>query len=373
MSGRSADEVIDFRVSDPVLMAQRAEALQTAERALAQGDTDAAIAAFDRAAMMLHAADTEMGLVRAHLQAGEYRRALAFCAHTAGAHRDAPAAAALYAWLLRAGGQDGYAHRVLAEALARAPRDAVLALAMRSFESASGTATGVLLSVPHRMAPHALDAPEAMAAHASARVVSSGVLFDAGRRALVPTSPVETAARLWVRNGRGITRSADVETGHLALAALGLTVLRLSVPMTGIDAQLPPTAPRDPFAGSPGFAMGYDRSDDPTPAWPRLHQGFFGSVGGRGERDGVRKLGIDVPHGPQGGPLLDAQGRLAGIVIPGADGRGVMLPVSSLAALLPSAQTQAGSPEGTSPTLPMSADAAYEWGLRVALQVIAQP
>ena len=55
---------------------------------------------------MLHAPDTEAAQVRAHMQAGDYRRALAFGAHAASAHRrDWPAGTALYAWLLQAGGQ----------------------------------------------------------------------------------------------------------------------------------------------------------------------------------------------------------------------------------------------------------------------------
>ena len=82
-------------------MKERAALLDAAEAALARGDTEAALAGFERAAGMLHAPDTEMGLVRSQMQAGQYRRALAFAAHTAGAHLEAPAASALYAWLLR--------------------------------------------------------------------------------------------------------------------------------------------------------------------------------------------------------------------------------------------------------------------------------
>ena len=54
------------------------------------------------AAAMQHAGAIETGLVRAALQAGDYRQALALCAHTAGAHADEPAAGALHRWLPRA-------------------------------------------------------------------------------------------------------------------------------------------------------------------------------------------------------------------------------------------------------------------------------
>ena len=97
-------------------MREREALLAQAERELARGDAASAIGVLDRAAMMLHAADTEMALVRAYLQAGEYRRALAFCAHTAGAHRETAEPSALYAWLLHLGGQSAFARRTLAEA-----------------------------------------------------------------------------------------------------------------------------------------------------------------------------------------------------------------------------------------------------------------
>jgi hypothetical protein len=86
--------------------AERAALVADAEQHLAAGDAVAALALLERAALMLHAPDTEMGIERARMQLGEYRRALAFAAHAAGAHRrEAPAASALYAWLLHVGGQ----------------------------------------------------------------------------------------------------------------------------------------------------------------------------------------------------------------------------------------------------------------------------
>lgn len=67
-----------------------------AAQAALQDKDKAAAATIERAAMMLHAPDTEMGLVRSYMQAGHYRRALAFCAHTAGVHREASVVAALW-------------------------------------------------------------------------------------------------------------------------------------------------------------------------------------------------------------------------------------------------------------------------------------
>ncbi|MGE1095276.1 hypothetical protein, partial [Pseudomonas zeae] len=82
-------------------------------RRLAAGDAEAALRDFDVAAQRLHAADTEMSLVRAWMQQGEYRRAIAFVAHTAQAHRQVAGGAVLYAWLLSRGAQDAQALRLL--------------------------------------------------------------------------------------------------------------------------------------------------------------------------------------------------------------------------------------------------------------------
>jgi len=85
-------------------MPQRVALLARAQAELEHGDASAALDDFERAAMMLHAADAELGLIRAAMQDGQYRRALAFCAHTAGEHVDETDGGVLYAWLLRVGG-----------------------------------------------------------------------------------------------------------------------------------------------------------------------------------------------------------------------------------------------------------------------------
>ena len=167
-------------------MRERSALLRAAEAALASGNPAQALAVFEQAAMLLHAADTEMGLVRAHLQAGEYRRALAFCAHTAGAHLDSAPASALYAWLLRIGGQGVFAQRVLGEAAARAPSDPVVSAVVREFKRSWPTAMDELLAAPQRMAPYGMTEQGHAAVPKDARVAASGVLMDEGRRALVP-------------------------------------------------------------------------------------------------------------------------------------------------------------------------------------------
>ena len=368
---RSAASITDFRVNDPALMDARAALLRRAESELAQGDAAAANETFDRAAMMLHAPDTEMGLVRTYMQAGQYRRALAFCAHTAGTHRESPSAGALYAWLLRAGGQGAFAERVLSETLERSPQDPVSLEVRRAFAAPWPMAADALLQTPHRLAPQAVMAPGQAAIPEAARVVSSGVLIRDGTLALVPNAAVRSASSgtLWVRNGLGQTTRARVDEGSRALEALGVTVLRLDAAL-----EPPPSlamAPREPFAGSPGFAVEYAASGAAA-AWPWLNQGFFGAFQG----SGLRRLGIELADGPHGGPVLDAQGRLAGIALPGAEREAVMLPASRWQDL-PGMATATSPPDAAGPAAParpsgtLPADQAYESGLRLALQVIA--
>ncbi len=123
---------------------ERSALLVQGEAALANGDVGRALGAFERAALMLHAADTEMALVRTYMQAGEYRRAVSFSAHTAGAHRQVIAGAVLYAWLLSRGGQDDAARRLLAAAQHES-HDPLLREAQQLMASTAGLPRGALM------------------------------------------------------------------------------------------------------------------------------------------------------------------------------------------------------------------------------------
>jgi len=371
---RSAAAITDFRVNDPAMMDARAKLLARAEGELARGETSTATDTFERAAMMLHAPDTEMGLVRAYMQAGQYRRALAFCAHVAGAHLESGPAGGLYAWLLRAGGQNDFADRVLGETLGRLPQDAVALEVRRAFASPAPVATGSLLRTPQRMAPQPLLAGEQPPVGEKARVVSGGVLIGNGTMALVPSAVLgpDATKAIWVRDGLGRTTRAYADAAKQPLALYAVTVLRLDPPLPAEG--LPPLAPREPFAGSAGFAFEYAAQEDATPAWPWLSQGFFGTLQ---SGDAPRKLGIGVAGTTHGGPVLDAGGRLAGMVLPGRD-EPVMLSASRWADALPgssqgteTAASHAGAGARLGGAIP--SDEAYESGLRSALQLIVIP
>lgn len=321
-----------------------AAALAVGEAALARGDTAAALQAFEQAAALHHAADIEMGLVRAWMQGGEYRRALAFCAHTAGGHRDDAAPGALYAWLLRLGGQGAAAQRVMDDTRTRWPADPVVSAAVRQFATAWPVAGGVLAEAPHRLAPYTEASPDG-------RILGTGVRVGLDQ-ALVPLEA--GSPRVGVRDGLG--RFAEAVVVQDSRIPAGLACLRFTSPL-GPVAPLP-VAARDPFAGSAGYTVTYSNGADGAPAWPWLHAGFVG--GFDGGLDGTRprrRLGIDVPAGARGGVLFDTSGHLAGLV----DGAG-WWPVSLLRPWL----------DSPSPAAPRAAsDEVYERAMSSTLQVMS--
>ncbi|MDY0745440.1 hypothetical protein SNE35_13050 [Paucibacter sp. R3-3] len=327
----------------------RTDFLARGEAELQRGENTAALDDFERASMMRHEADAEIGVIRAAMQDGQYRRALAFVAHTAGVHLDHVDAGALYAWLLYVGGQQELARRTLAHWQERAPDDAMLAEVARAFAQDIPAVGGVLLQSPHRYAPWAVgDRPPA-----DARFASNGVLIGDGSLALAPAVDGDT---VWVRNGLGQASAATVDRSDAALQAAGLVLLRLQTPL-GTGAAV--SAAREPFAGGPGFALQF--SPGTEPGWPILSQGFLGAQAGP-----LRRLGFALAGSSRGAPVLDRQGRLAGIVVSAPAGSDPLwLPLARWPGA-PAAPEDAAPPQKSL----MSPDQAYELGMRLALQVL---
>jgi len=338
-------------------MPQRVALLARAQAELETGDASAALDDFERAVMMLHAADAELGLIRAAMQDGQYRRALAFCAHTAGEHTEEADGGALYAWLLRIGGQPAQSLRVLADVRAHAPGDAVVAAVDRALATPLPVADGVLLQPVHRLAPWPVMLGTQAPPPASARFASNAVLVDDGGAALLPLSALPALAnqRVWVRNGLGQATAATPDTGDAALSARGLARLALAAPMALGDSKA--STGRTPFAGSPGYALQFGIGD--APAWPLLTQGFLGGLVHGSE---LRKLGFD---GGTGAPVLDAKGTLVGITLASVDGDVTWRPLPS--AVSSQAPSPSSVPAGSALVAP---DQVYESGLRRALQVL---
>ncbi|MEY2891950.1 MAG: hypothetical protein RJA98_1858 [Pseudomonadota bacterium] len=323
--------------------ALRERLLAEGEAALLAGNPRAAGDAFQTAAMMLHAADSEMGLARAAAQDGGFQRALVMASHTAGAHRDTPGAAALYAWMLAASGQQPYADRMLAETLLRVPGHPLL-LSTREALAASWPAlpSPALLATPHRVAPQAV-ALDGQLPPATAQGHGTGVLLASGTQALVPwlhsEAPAATAA-LWVRNGLG--ESVRAQWRHWA-PTLGLALLDLPHALPASAAAL--LAPSDAFAGSAGHVLQLPPAAPAVPAWPTLFQGFIG--GPLAASSAWRGLLFELPAATQGAPLWDASARCTGMVVQRGTTPAGWWPLSALTAVFGDALRAAPLAPGT--------------------------
>lgn len=343
------------RAPDAERLREREALLREAEAALAAGDAHKAEQGFDRAALILHSADTEMGLVRSYMQSGQYRRALAFGAHTAGAHLDAVGGAALYAWLLHAGGQDAIARKLLADAQARAPSQPLVAGVGHALASGAPHASGEMLLPPARLAPYS----HAAALPNGARLVATGTLLGEGRAALVPARAVAASRRLWVRNGLGQLAPASAEPVRGGERALALLRLGSPLPAPSLG-----SVPANAFPGAVAFAVAYAHTRDAGAAWPLLRTGFVGAARGA---DGDRELDASLHQGlAPGGPVFDQAGRLAGIAL--ADSTGTRL---LAAPRLREAFGGRVALPASSEAARLGPDAVYEAALRSTLQVIA--
>jgi hypothetical protein len=337
-----------------------AQLARDAEQLLAAGDARGAEAVLDRAAGATHAAEIEVALVRTYMQAGEYRRALGFAAHAAGAHREFPQASGLYAWLLHIGGQQQIAARLLDTAHEAAPDAPLLEGVRERLAQPWPLADGAMLAPPARLAPYASADP------APAAVLGSALLVGGGRQALLPAVLLDRVlgdATLWLRNGLGTTVRGKLAR-RIAVGGVSLALLELEQ-MLPIPSDLAAAA-RAPFAGAVGYLIEFAATDQhATPAWPQLRLGFFGRAGGAAE---LPLLGIEVPTGARGGVVLDEAGRIAGIAVRSSDGRDRLAPVALL-------QAETGALFGPvsldRPTPRLPVDFVYERSLLLALQVIA--
>lgn len=338
----------------PRQLAKRDALMKLGAENLAAGNADAAANAFDSAVSMVHAPDAELGLVRSYMQAGHYRQALSSSAHTAGAHKEEPQGAALYAWLLHVGGQEAAAKRILLEAQARTPGSAILGHAARWMD-ASSTTSSASPGAATAFAPYSLPPVPA----APAVTAGSGVLIDGGRHALVPLASLAHAGRIWLRNGLGQTRKAMVAIRY---QKEGLVLLRLEPALPQLEGFM--IAGSAPFPGSVVYSTEYSAVRDAQPEWPVLRHGFLGTPVGHGLN---RELGIPLQNGPHGGPVFDASGALTGIAISGSHGEAVLLPISRIRQALGD-RLGPVAPPMNGPRVAI--EQVYENAIRVTLQVL---
>ena len=329
---------------------ERARLLAEGEALLAAGEALAAQELFQRAAMLMHAPDTECSIVRAQMQAGNYRQALAFCAHAALAHRGFAGGVALYAWLLHVGGQSVIAARLLVDAMERQPEDAALQAVRDALRQPQPIAGAALLAPPGRLAPYA----HGSATASDARALGGAVLAErhtawAPRAALQDLAP---GAALWVRNGLGLTVAATIDPALPAPDA-ALLRLRLHAPMSWPEGLA--LAPARLFAGAPASVAAF--APQPTPAWPLLRALFLG----RTLADGTQALALQPSPSAPGGAVFDRNGQLAGMALAHADG---------IDRFLPCAQWPGGVGDGDAARPVTGADDIYERALHIGLQLL---
>jgi len=187
-------------------------------------------------------------------------------------------------------------------------------------------------------------------------VVATGTLIDDGGHALVPAGALGGATAAWVRDGLGRIASARVVR---RIEPLELALLRLEAPLPAAGEVV--LHERDAFPGTPAYAVEYASrdGDEAAPAWPWLRTGFLGMPDGVG---GLRRLGVQMPPGPRGGPVFDTGGRLVGISVPGDRLVVASLLRAHLGKLVDAVPASAAS------RVPL--DAVYENAMRVAVQVV---
>lgn len=369
----------------PAQAAERAQLMHDGEAALRQGRADDAVPRFERAVALDHRADAEIALVRALMQAGESAQAMTYAAHAAGAHREVPEGALLYARLLVLGARPEAARRLLDEAAQRFPGDAGIA-AMRAQPADS-------LAQPEAVAVRLRPFGSGAALPRDVRWIGNGTLLGAAAdRVLVPLAALGAssgpAQRLWVRDGRGRSVAARLLR---RLPGLGLALLALDAPLpvrararalgdTPAAQALPEPVERDPFPGRPVYAVLFAPEPEhgaehggTEPAWPRLQPGFLGTAA---TPEDLPALGVGIDAAAPGGPLLDARGRWVGVSVPGPAGQAPRrVPMSRLRAalgpaLLPLAPAPAAPDPATAPAT-LAVEALHELGLRQAVQVLA--
>ena len=367
--------------STPQSLAERRRLLEAGEGSLVAGDIEGARRAFEQAANMAHSAEIELGILRTQMQAGEYRQALAFAAHTAGVHLDDVEGAAFYAWLLNLGAQVTVADQVLQQAERRVPAHPLLREVRHRLRTDMPLASGALLALPVRLAPW----PTGELVSQQAKVAACAFLLTDGRHALAPRVAIPSTGMIWLRNGLGQTVSArpvkleGAAQGQAADAdALGLVMLELAQPLPAAGGDIVP--PRDAFPGSPAFVMDYLLDSAGQPAWPLMRAGFLGSplpAEKAGPTWAARRLGVTLPApgSPRGGPVYDQGGRLVGLAlggrsVAGADGvdqADRLIPISILRGHFGD-RFGVSTPEPR-PT-PIGADELYERAMRTSLQVL---
>jgi hypothetical protein len=137
----------------------------------------------------------------------------------------------------------------------------------------------------------------------------SGFVIDNGERVVTNAHVIGTAKQLSVRNGIGKVRKAWVEAVN---KEDDLAVLRLETAYPS-EWAIPRDRIEEPRPGRSCYVLGYPLSGTLGTTWPALTSGLISRTdGGMG---GYMQITASLNSGNSGGPVVDDQGRLIGIVV----------------------------------------------------------
>lgn len=299
--------------------------LEAAAQALRDGDAARAATLYEGLAQRGESLEAELGLVRASLQAGEFRKALSFANLTAGEHPESAEAQALLAFLNDRTGRTEQALATLKTLESARPNEwspVAIHAEILTDRYAPDQARTLLQtwSARHPTAP-AIDRARMASWLATSfqtlpidkhRIVGAGngVVIDGGKTVLTyaPVVPAK-ATDVLVRNGLGRVTRAHVDR---ASASNDLIRLRLAEPFPASS-----SVPLDQVSSPEGvrfcFAFGFSTPRSPEAAYPAIAPGLVvrADTGVGGLMQITSALGPDQ----NGAPIFDARGRLIGLAL----------------------------------------------------------
>jgi hypothetical protein len=315
--------------------------LKSAEHALSKLDGIAALNLFEKAALIVHASEVEVGIVRAHMQAGNFQRALAFCAHASGAHLDEPAPSLLYAHLLKVSGQTTYAEKL-----------------MNDFHVRFGKDVSTFASV--KLTPYS----DSAGLPVNAKMIASGLSLPGDKHVAFPSTAIANGVKkFWVRSSSGFLSEATLQSTSDKLQSNQptLAILQLKRSVTVKRTQPLAIATKPAFPGSVAFSVTFKRSLALN--WPSLSSGFIGGpVEGRSNR---RQVDISEQSQSIGATVFDQTGAAIGLMVL-VKSTLQLIPLSELGLDFTNAEQSTARPK-------LATDQVYQVALNNLVQVIGSP
>lgn len=283
--------------------------LESARRALAAGDAPKAAEIYETLTRQGESLEADIGLTRASLQAGEFRKATSWATLVAGEHTDSPEAVALLAYLHDRAGYTEQALVTLKQLRKDRPDDPIANAALATVLIDRGGKVSAADEAASRKWPRPTfdEIPVS-----KRRVLSSGngIVVESGQYVLTYSAVLPKAASsIYVRNGLGKVRLATREPGK---PQEPLIRLKLAEPYPANWA-----IPKEQIVSPEGarfcFAFGYSAPDDPAGSYPAISPGLvFRADAGTG---GLMQITSALGAGHVGSPVFDPRGRLLGLSV----------------------------------------------------------